>query len=103
MLLRVIGVFVSGGERGIRTLGRLLTYTRFPGVRLKPLIHLSVETEILALLRSARQGGRKKFVPDAHLSCCACTTFIAEAISEDISVMLDGTTSVVRASEASLP
>ncbi len=32
---------IGGGERGIRTLGRLLTYTRFPGVRLKPLIHLS--------------------------------------------------------------
>ena len=30
-----------GGESGIRTRGRLLTYTRFPGVRLKPLIHLS--------------------------------------------------------------
>jgi adhesin transport system outer membrane protein len=30
-----------GGEGGIRTRGRLLTYTRFPGVRLKPLIHLS--------------------------------------------------------------
>jgi hypothetical protein len=31
----------SGGETGIRTPDRLLTYTRFPGVRLKPLIHLS--------------------------------------------------------------
>src|SRR3569833_3479798 len=30
-----------GGERGIRTPDRLRTYTRFPGVRLKPLIHLS--------------------------------------------------------------
>ena len=30
-----------GGERGIRTPGGLLTHTRFPGVRLKPLIHLS--------------------------------------------------------------
>jgi hypothetical protein len=30
-----------GGERGIRTLGTLLTYTRFPGVRLKPLGHLT--------------------------------------------------------------
>lgn len=32
---------VTGGEKGIRTPDRLLTYTRFPGVRLKPLIHLS--------------------------------------------------------------
>src|SRR5450759_621006 len=30
-----------GGERGIRTPEGLLTLTRFPGVRLKPLIHLS--------------------------------------------------------------
>jgi hypothetical protein len=30
-----------GGEGGIRTRGGLLTLTRFPGVRLKPLIHLS--------------------------------------------------------------
>ena len=30
-----------GGERGIRTLDTLLTYTHFPGVLLKPLGHLS--------------------------------------------------------------
>ena len=30
------------GERGIRTLGTLLRYTRFPGVPVKPLLHLSV-------------------------------------------------------------
>ena len=29
------------GERGIRTLDKLLTYTHFPGVLLKPLGHLS--------------------------------------------------------------
>ncbi len=32
---------VIGGESGIRTHGTLLTYTRFPSVRLKPLGHLS--------------------------------------------------------------
>ena len=31
-----------GGEKGIRTLGTLLEYTHFPGVRLRPLGHLSV-------------------------------------------------------------
>jgi hypothetical protein len=31
----------TGGERGIRTLDTLLTYTRFPIVRLQPLGHLS--------------------------------------------------------------
>ncbi len=36
-----------GGEGGIRTPDRLLTYTRFPGVRLKPLIHLSGKPRIL--------------------------------------------------------
>lgn len=39
---------VSGREEGIRTLDTLFTYTRFPGVRLKPLIHLSVESGIIA-------------------------------------------------------
>lgn len=33
--------WVSGGAGGIRTRGGLLTHTRFPGVRLKPLIHRS--------------------------------------------------------------
>lgn len=37
-----------GGEGGIRTRGGLLTHTRFPGVRLKPLIHLSGKPCILA-------------------------------------------------------
>ncbi len=32
---------IAGGESGIRTHGTLLTYTRFPSVRLKPLGHLS--------------------------------------------------------------
>ncbi len=35
-------LLVNGGERGIRTLDTLLTYTRFPSVLLKPLGHLSV-------------------------------------------------------------
>ena len=33
--------FIGGGASGIRTRGGLLTHTRFPGVRLKPLIHRS--------------------------------------------------------------
>ena len=35
----------DGGESGIRTHGTLLTYTRFPSVRLKPLGHLSSNAE----------------------------------------------------------
>ena len=42
------GELYSGGERGIRTLGTLLTYTRFPSVRLKPLGHLSNAREVIA-------------------------------------------------------
>lgn len=36
-----IAICVLGGQRGIRTPDTLLTYTRFPGVRLQPLGHLS--------------------------------------------------------------
>lgn len=36
-----VSAILTGGERGIRTLDRLLTYTRFPGVLLKPLGHLT--------------------------------------------------------------
>src|SRR5579871_4471344 len=39
--LGVPSLFRNGGETGIRTLGTLLTHTRFPSVRLKPLGHLS--------------------------------------------------------------
>ena len=35
------GGFSFCGERGIRTPGTLLRYTRFPGVPVKPLLHLS--------------------------------------------------------------
>src|SRR5258706_4646747 len=45
----------TGGESGIRTRGGLLTLTRFPGVRLKPLIHLSGGRQFnAASLRSCR-------------------------------------------------
>jgi hypothetical protein len=44
--------YISGGERGIRTLDTLLTYTHFPGVLLKPLGHLS------AILVSGRAGSK---------------------------------------------
>ena len=36
------GVICRCGERGIRTPGTLLRYTRFPGVPVKPLLHLSL-------------------------------------------------------------
>ena len=39
---------ICGGERGIRTLERLLTFTHFPGVLLQPLGHLTAELSIIA-------------------------------------------------------
>ena len=42
VLIYMIFLKVTGGERGIRTLDTLLTYTRFPGVLFQPLRHLSV-------------------------------------------------------------
>jgi hypothetical protein len=39
-------LFVFCGERGIRTLDTLLAYTRFPGVPLQPLEHLSVGVQM---------------------------------------------------------
>ena len=37
----LLGLFLFGGEGGIRTLDTLLTYTHFPGVLLQPLGHFS--------------------------------------------------------------
>ena len=49
-----------GGEEGIRTLERLNTFTRFPGVRLQPLIHLSVgEARIIVGLARKKQGAAR--------------------------------------------
>jgi hypothetical protein len=45
-----------GGEGGIRTRGGMLSHTRFPGVRLKPLIHLSGKARILPELASASKS-----------------------------------------------
>ena len=40
-----------GGEGGIRTRGGCLAPTRFPGVRLKPLIHLSGDDDLSRALQ----------------------------------------------------
>jgi hypothetical protein len=41
-----------GGQGGIRTRGTLLTYTHFPGVRLKPLGHLSLPYDPAGIFRA---------------------------------------------------
>jgi hypothetical protein len=48
-----------GGERGIRTPGTLLKYTRFPGVPVKPLLHLSIE--ITDFIKIEAQNTKKNF------------------------------------------
>ena len=44
-----------GGERGIRTLDTLLTYTHFPGVRFQPLSHLSAARQRVSELTAQRK------------------------------------------------
>ena len=55
----------AGGERGIRTLGTVSPYTRFPGEHLKPLSHLSefclpglLELPLVVLVFAAEQNAR---------------------------------------------
>ncbi len=81
-----------GGAGGIRTRGGLLTHTRFPGVRLKPLIHRSAKPRSIA-------GGAPVYPPDLLTP----TIFMAEAIRLETSVMLPGTISVVLDLSATRP
>ena len=54
-----------GGEGGIRTLGKLLTHTRFPGVLLKPLGHLSrhLANRVRAVTRPADPRHPNQLLP----------------------------------------
>ena len=54
-----------GGEGGIRTLDRLLTYTHFPGVLLKPLGHLSGRLQCLSAAWGSDSGPDQKRLPQA--------------------------------------
>ena len=80
-----------------------LAHTRFPGVRLKPLIHLSEALDYShrkrAIRRSAQFGAKNARFVD-QTTFCVCTIFIAEPMSAETSVMLLGTMSVVFESEA---
>lgn len=75
-------LFRSGGAGGIRTHDRLLTYTHFPGVRLRPLGHRSAypvwEGAPLARLSGLRKelatrlaGALDRPPPPAHSRLCA--------------------------------
>ena len=66
-----------GGEGGIRTLGTLLGYTRFPVVRLQPLGHLSLIKTLrtyapypLVRLSLSPQISPRSFFWVVLLSCC---------------------------------
>ena len=48
-------IMIFGGERGIRTLDTLLTYTHFPGVLLQPLGHFTMAEDNIEK-HSHRQG-----------------------------------------------
>lgn len=81
-----------------------LAHTRFPGVRLKPLIHLSEALDYSHRKRDIWADGsrclEKSFACAQAAFCEACTIFIADPISADTSVMLLGTISVVLESAA---
>jgi hypothetical protein len=76
---------------------KVLPFTRFPGVRLKPLIHLS-GTRNCSGVHALRAGAE----PHQAAGRLACTIFMAELISVETWVMSLGTTSVVVASAATL-
>ena len=90
---------LPGGAGGIRTRGGLLTHTRFPGVRLKPLIHRS-RTSNYSSAVPVRQAQRLTRRPLIQVAFVVCIIFMAEAISAETSVMLPGTINVVVASVA---
>ena len=52
-----VGVFIFGGEGGIRTLETLLTPTRFPIVRARPTTRLLHVVKIYMMLNCKRNGG----------------------------------------------
>ena len=56
------GFVLNGGTGGIRTLDRLLTYTRFPIVRLQPLGHRSINLKS-ATFQGAAPENRGRTLP----------------------------------------
>ena len=67
-------VATFGGERGIRTLDTLLTYTRFPSVRLQPLGYLSGIDTILPANRKLRTFTLNKMAADYPFSTGSVST-----------------------------
>ena len=51
----------TGGESGIRTRDRLFTYTRFPGVLLQPLGHLTIGLDKFLFVAKLSASGRCLF------------------------------------------
>ena len=63
----IIQVLISCGKKGIRTPDTLLTYTRFPGVPLQPLEHLSpiAATRALRSETDANRRTKSYFTPNS--------------------------------------
>ncbi len=55
--LDILGLFFCCREEGIRTLDTLLAYTHFPGVRLRPLGHLSKNSPFT--VKKGRKNNKK--------------------------------------------
>ena len=82
---------------------RVLPLTRFPGVRLKPLIHRSSQRAPLYQREGARRAHGLAIAPQpGHCTFWVWIIFMAEVIKAETSVMLLGTISVVLASAATL-
>ena len=57
----------AGGGEGIRTLDTLLTYTRFPSVRLKPLGHPSIDESNESIFLTSREPTKPNTRPQIIL------------------------------------
>ena len=68
---------VNGGELGIRTLETLLGSTHFPGVRLRPLGHLSIRGTS-SDLPHAGAPGQRSFQIRTNLDMSQCGRFKRE-------------------------
>src|SRR5919109_817931 len=63
---QAVGVFLSGvvgGESGIRTHDALIAHTRSPGVRLRPLGHLSARAAFYPRKKKSPPRGGRAHVP----------------------------------------
>ena len=63
------------GENGIRTRDTILSYTRFPGVPLKPLEHLSIRADANIRIISVIATARTSFLQYLYCFCSSMRRF----------------------------